>query len=596
MIQIDNLHVHKAREKVIHILKERGYLTKAEDHKHAIGKCYRCKTVIEPYLSPQWYVKIKPLADEAIKAVEQGKTKIIPQNWENTYFEWMRNIKDWCISRQIWWGHQIPAWYCERCNSGKKTEVHGETRFSADARPIVGIEQITECPSCGWKGIFRDNDVLDTWFSSALWPFSTLGWPEKTKELQRYYPTSTLVTGFDIIFFWVARMMMMGLKFMNAVPFHDVYIHALVRDAEGQKMSKSKGNVIDPLVIMDKYGTDAFRFTLAAMAAQGRDIKLAEERIEGYRNFCNKIWNLARFTLMNLENSYQLSAISHQLSIADKWILTRLNHTVRDVTEDLETYRFNDAANSAYQFVWHELCDWYVELIKFDLRGENGEERKKTAQTVLLKILKDSLKLLHPIMPFITEEVWDVLPHEEGDKGQGAWVGSIMQQPFPKTGADYPDAERDMILIMDVIKAIRNIRSEMNVSPALTIEAVCYSSDGSVIRLLETEGRHIKTLSKVSVLKVSAPAGRPENCATAVAGNIEIFIPLKGLINFEEEEKRLKKDIEKIEKELLALERKMSNKEFIEKAPKEVVEKDKARLEELLQKKTKLEQGVGRVK
>ncbi|MDP2682856.1 MAG: valine--tRNA ligase [Deltaproteobacteria bacterium] len=602
MEEITDLHAHKAREKVIHTLKERGFLTKTEDHKHAIGKCYRCRTVIEPYLSPQWYVKVKLLAEEAIKAVEQDKTRIIPEGWENTYFEWMRNIKDWCISRQIWWGHQIPAWYCLKCNKNEIYEVHGEKRFSAKAKPIVSRTEPKECPACKSKDIVRDNDVLDTWFSSALWPFSTLGWPEKVETqnlaspLQRYYPTSVIVTGFDIIFFWVARMMMMGLKFMGDVPFRDVYIHALVRDAEGQKMSKSKGNVIDPLVIMDKYGTDAFRFTLAAMAAQGRDIKLAEERIEGYRNFCNKIWNLARFTLMNLENSYQLLAISHQLSIADKWILTRLNHTVRDVTEDLETYRFNDAANSAYQFVWHELCDWYVELIKFDLRGENGEERKKTAQTVLLKILKDSLKLLHPIMPFITEEVWDVLPHEEGDKGQGAWVSSIMQQPFPKTGVDYPDAERDMILIMDVIKAIRNIRSEMNVSPALTIEAVCYSSDDSVIKLLETEGRHIKTLAKVSGLKISAPAGRPENCATAVAGNIEIFVPLKGLINFEEEEKRLKKDIEKIERELLAVERKMSNKEFIEKAPKEVVEKDKARLEELLQKKMKLEQGVERVK
>ncbi|HKZ46602.1 MAG TPA: valine--tRNA ligase [Thermodesulfobacteriota bacterium] len=602
MAEITGLHAHKARERVIHILKEHGFLAKSEDHKHAVGKCYRCKTVIEPYLSPQWYVKVKLLAEEAIKAVEQDKTRIIPEGWENTYFEWMRNIKDWCISRQIWWGHQIPAWYCLKCNKNEIYEVHGEKRFSAKAKPIVSRTEPKECPACKSKDIVRDNDVLDTWFSSALWPFSTLGWPEKVETqnlaspLQRYYPTSVIVTGFDIIFFWVARMMMMGLKFMGDVPFRDVYIHALVRDAEGQKMSKSKGNVIDPLVIMDKYGTDAFRFTLAAMAAQGRDIKLAEERIEGYRNFCNKIWNLARFTLMNLENSYQLLAISHQLSIADKWILTRLNHTVRDVTEDLETYRFNDAANSAYQFVWHELCDWYVELIKFDLRGENGEERKKTAQTVLLKILKDSLKLLHPIMPFITEEVWDVLPHEEGEKGQVAWVSSIMQQPFPKTGADYPDAERDMILIMDVIKAIRNIRSEMNVSPALTIEAVCYSSDDSVIKLLETEGRHIKTLSKVSGLKISAPAGRPENCATAVAGNIEIFVPLKGLINFEEEEKRLKKDIEKIERELLAVERKISNKEFIEKAPKEVIEKDKARLEELLQKKMKLEQGVGRVK
>src|SRR3990167_807693 len=339
--EIADLHAHKAREKVIHILKEKGLLTKAEDHKHAIGRCYRCKTVIEPYLSPQWYVKVKPLSDEAMKAVEQGKTKIIPQGWENTYFEWMRNIKDWCISRQIWWGHQIPAWYCIKCNKNEIYGVHGEKNFTAKARPVVSRTEPKTCPTCGGKEIVRDNDVLDTWFSSALWPFSTLGWPDRTKELSRYYPTSALITGFDIIFFWVARMMMVGLKFMNDVPFRDVYIHALVRDAEGQKMSKSKGNVIDPLVIMDKYGTDAFRFTLAAMAAQGRDVKLAEERIEGYRNFCNKIWNLARFTLMNIEQRAesgewrkkplsQFSALNSHLSLADKWILTRLNAAIKE--------------------------------------------------------------------------------------------------------------------------------------------------------------------------------------------------------------------------------------------------------------------------
>ncbi len=612
MEEIIGLHAHKARERVIHILKEHGFLTKSEDHKHAVGKCYRCKTVIEPYLSPQWYIKVKPLAEEAIKAVEDGRTRIIPQGWENTYFEWMRNIKDWCISRQIWWGHQIPAWYCLKCNKGEIYEVHGEKRFSAKAKPIVSRTEPKECPACKSKDIVRDNDVLDTWFSSALWPFSTLGWPEKVETqnlaspLQRYYPTSVIVTGFDIIFFWVARMMMMGLKFMGNVPFRDVYIHALVRDAEGQKMSKSKGNVIDPLVIMDKYGTDAFRFTLAAMAAQGRDIKLAEERIEGYRNFCNKIWNLARFTLMNFEGfNSELTGQAHRVSptselpIADKWILTRLNHTVRDVTEDLETYRFNDAANSAYQFVWHELCDWYVELIKFDLRGENGEERKMTAQTVLLKILKDSLKLLHPIMPFITEEIWDVLPHEEGDKGQGSGVSSIMQQPFPKTGADYPDAERDMILIMDVIKAIRNIRSEMNVAPAAQIEVICLCTDNIAIQLLTDNQRYIKGLAKVSNLEIMVGKAHPtrtEDAATAITGNVEIFVPLKGLINFEEERKRLDRDLEKVMKELNGIHKKLSDEKFVARAPKEVVEKDKARLEELLQKKMKLEQGVERVK
>src|SRR3990170_3089786 len=617
MEEIADLHAHKAREKVIHILKERGFLTKAEDHKHAIGKCYRCKTVIEPYLSPQWYVKAGPIVKEAIRAVEEGRTRIVPQGWENTYFDWMRNIKDWCISRQIWWGHQIPAWYCIKCNKDEIYEIEGsevrsqkseekqkinvERFVSAKAKPIVSRTEPKECPACKSKEIIRDNDVLDTWFSSALWPFSTMGWPEKTTELSRYYPTSTLVTGFDIIFFWVARMMMMGLKFMNNVPFRDVYIHALVRDAEGQKMSKSKGNVIDPLVIMDKYGTDAFRFTLAAMAAQGRDIKLAEERIEGYRNFCNKIWNLARFTMMNLQESGVRSQKSEvEYSLADKWILTRLNVTIKEVTEAIEVYRFNDAANSIYQFTWHELCDWYVELIKQDLKGENGNERKKTAEVVLLKVLQDCLKLLHPMMPFITEEVWDVLPRdvEVGSQESSASSGvrSIMQTPFPKAGEDYPDAERNMIRIMDVIRAIRNIRSEMHISPAATIETICYTDDEQTRELLISHEGYIKGLAKVSHLKVSAPAERPENAATAVAANVEIFVPLKDLINFDEEEKRLAKDIEKIIKEVEAVQKKLSNRGFLERAPKEVVTKDQTRVEELLQKKEKLEEGWKRVK
>jgi len=386
---------------------------------------------------------------------------------------------------------------------------------------------------------------------------------------------------------------------MNDVPFRDVYIHALVRDAEGQKMSKSKGNVIDPLVIMDKYGTDAFRFTLSAMAAQGRDIKLAEERIEGYRNFCNKIWNLARFTLMNIQESGVRSQKSEvEYSLADKWILTRLNAAVREVTVALETYRFNDAANSIYQFIWHELCDWYVELIKGDLRGENGEERKKTAQYILVKVLKDSLKLLHPMMPFITEEIWDVLPIEEGARGKGQWAGgkSIMQQPFPKASEDYPDAEKEMNSLMEAIKAIRNIRSEMNIAPSATIEAICYSADATVRALLTSEERYIKTLAKVSDLKISAPADRPENAAVAIAGSVEIFVPLKGLINFYEEEKRLARDLEKVMKDLEGVQRKLSDENFLARAPKEVVEKDKIRVEELLQKKAKLEEGLERIK
>lgn len=570
------------RKKVIEDLKELGLLQKIEKYKINLGHCYRCKTVVEPTESKQWFVKIKPLAEPAIKAVEDGRTRFIPKNWENTYFEWMRNIRDWCISRQIWWGHRIPAWYCEQCDF-----------------ITVSVEEPKVCAKCKSPEIQQETDVLDTWFSSALWPFSTLGWPNDTKELKRFYPTGALVTSFDIIFFWVARMLMMGLKFRNDAPFKDVYIHALIRDAEGQKMSKSKGNVIDPLVMMEKYGTDAFRFTLAAMAAQGRDIKLAEERIEGYRNFANKIWNLARFTLMNLEgfNSHLTSHISH-LSLADKWILTRLNKTIEAVTNGIDEYSFNDAANAVYQFIWHELCDWYIELIKPDLRGDNGEGRKQTAQAVLLNVLQDCLKLLHPFMPFITEEIWATLP---------AAKDSILLSKFPEIGEKtiFKDDEEKMNRLMDVIKAIRNIRSEMNIPPSANIEVICHTADnGGGLLLRDGEG-YIKNLARVSDFRplIDTVRGRlqtsdfkPKDAASAVIGGIEIFVPLKGLINIDEETARLEKEMDKVLKEILGLEKRLSNKDFIAKAPEEVVAKDKARLDELIQKKEKIEQGIKRLK
>ncbi|MBI5681683.1 MAG: valine--tRNA ligase [Deltaproteobacteria bacterium] len=577
------------RKKVVEDLKELGLLQKIEKYKINLGHCYRCKTVVEPTESKQWFVKIKPLAEPAIKAVEDGRTRFIPKNWENTYFDWMRNIRDWCISRQIWWGHRIPAWYCEQCDF-----------------ITVSAEEPEVCEKCKSPEIQQETDVLDTWFSSALWPFSTLGWPNETKELKTFYPTSTLVTSFDIIFFWVARMLMLGLKFMDDVPFRDVYIHALIRDAEGQKMSKSKGNVIDPLVMMEKYGTDAFRFTLAAMAAQGRDIKLAEERIEGYRNFANKIWNLARFTLMSLgvkkSTPQLLNPSTPQLSLADKWILTRLNKTIEDVTKGIDEYSFDHAANAIYQFIWHELCDWYVELIKPDLRGDNGDEKKKDSQMVLLKVLQDSMKLLHPFMPFITEEIWETITSQEsGVRSQGSGK-SIQDTAFPEVDEKtiFKDDEIKMNRLMDVIKAIRNLRSEFNIPPSANIEVICHTEKDDEIELLKSEDAYVKTLTRSSAFGRERHAFHPstlklKDAATAVVGGIEIFIPLKGLIDISEETSRLGKEVEKVMKDISGLEKRLSNEAFVSKAPAEVVEKDKTRFTELTMKKAKIEENIQRL-
>ncbi|MCP3676414.1 MAG: valine--tRNA ligase [Deltaproteobacteria bacterium] len=594
--KIEGLHANKAREKVIHLLKERGFLTKAEDYTHAVGRCYRCKTVVEPHLSPQWFVKAETLAREAIKAVEDGTTTFVPKGWENTYFEWMRNIKEWCISRQIWWGHQIPAWYCTSCNADATYEINGERKFAASAKVIVSREEPDQCPSCGGVEMVRESDVLDTWFSSALWPFSTLGWPDGGGEMERYYPTALLVTGFDIIFFWVARMMMMGLKFMGEVPFATVYIHALVRDMEGQKMSKSKGNVIDPLVIMDQYGTDAFRFTLAAMASQGRDIKLAEERIEGYRNFCNKIWNLARFTLMNLDGFDPSHTPSpSQATLADRWILARLNSATEAVGKGMNEYRFNDVADASYRFVWHELCDWYVEMIKGDLRGseeEGGAERRSDAQATLVNVLRDALKLLHPTMPFITEEIWEALPRDEGGEGECIMVQAV---PVPTEGL-IPEDEADMELIMDIVRGVRNIRSEMNVPPSLSIPLICRVDDDRLSQLIKSGEGYLTPLARLSSLEVSADATTPPDVASAVVGSVELYIPLKGLVDVAGEEKRLLREIEKIEKERGALDNRLSNKEFVANAPEEVVARSRERLKDMTDQRGKLEEALKRVR
>jgi len=569
----------KARGVVVELLNERGYLVKTEDHSHSIGKCYRCKSVVEPLLSPQWFVRTPPLAEPAIKAVEDGRIQFFPKGWENTYFEWMRNIKDWCISRQIWWGHRIPAWFCDDCG------VITVSRTDPEA-----------CPACKGGNLRQETDVLDTWFSSALWPFSTFGWPDRTKALELYYPTSVLVTGLDIIFFWVARMIMMGLHFMKEVPFRHVYIHALIRDAEGQKMSKSKGNVIDPLVMIDQYGTDAFRLTLTAFAAQGRDIKMSPERIEGYRNFANKVWNASRFVFMNLEDGFAPNPepLTRDSSLADRWILSRLNTVAGEIQSSLAEYRFNDAASGLYQFVWHEYCDWYLELSKPALSGEHGSPGRKAAQTALVHVLETALRLLHPIMPFITEEIWQLIPQGVRRKASGERISSIMVAVYPVPENSLIDAgiERDMQMVMDLITALRNIRGEMNIAPSMQMEAIVKVENGELGDHLERSSPLVTALARLSGLRIGVDEKKPKAAATGLIRGAEVYVPLEGVIDLTQERDRLMKEIAKTSKDIEVFAKKLSNKNFVDKAPKEVVEKDTAKLEEFKARRDKLEQGL----
>src|SRR6266568_3757926 len=434
----------EARKRIVEDMQQLGLIERIEPYRHAVGLCYRSKTVVEPLISRQWYVNVKPLAEVATKAVRGRRIKILPRHWVKTYYHWMDNIRPWCISRQLWWGHRIPVWYCD-----------------ADGSVHVSRTDLTECPKCGGP-LRRDPDVLDTWFSSGLWPFSTLGWPDDTPDLRTFYPTNVLITGPDILNIWVAKMAMLGLHFLDEVPFRDVYLHAIVRDAEGQKMSKSKGNVADPVVVMEKYGTDAFRFTLAALAGLGRDIRISEERIEGYRNFANKIWNAARLVLQNLEGYDPALARKGKPSIADRWIVSRLNATTATVRTALDTFRFNDAAMAVYQFLWSEFCDWYLEIAKQSLYKSNDPIERAVTQRTLAETLEVTLRLLHPFMPFISEEIWQRLPHK-GD--------SIMMAPFPKATRRRQDqsAEAEMAPILDDVSAIRTVRSESRISPAATV-------------------------------------------------------------------------------------------------------------------------------
>jgi valyl-tRNA synthetase len=569
----------QCRRNVLNDLEDLGHLEKITDHDLAIGHCYRCKTVVEPYLSKQWFVRIKSLAEEAIKAVKDGRVKIIPSGWENSYFDWMDNIKDWCISRQIWWGHRIPVWYCKGCE-----EI------------IVSRETPAKC-RCGSENLKQDEDVLDTWFSSALWPFSTLGWPDDTYDLKTFYPTSVLITGFDILFFWVARMIMMGLKFMNKQPFDHVYIHALIRDVEGLKMSKSKGNVVDPLKMTEAYGTDAFRFTLAAYAAQGRDIKFNEKRVEGYRHFLNKIWNVSRFISMHTKEGEEVVSVKGiytgdsriALSLADRWILSRLSTVCSEVNESLEDYRFNDSAGILYQFVWHELCDWYVEMIKPELYGDN-EESKRAAISTLVYVFEVALALLHPFMPFISEEVWQQLPLRKK-------VDSLCIRKYPvaEEGIEDKEAEEKMAVIMDAVTGLRSIRGELNISPSLELKALIKTLD-SAKDILNANITYITKLANAKDIEIGKDIHIPKNAATSIKPAMEIFVPVEGLIDVDAEISRLNKELVKTERDLLFVKKKLANEDFRIKAPKAVVEENMSKYEEYKDKLEGIQNNIDKLK
>jgi len=552
-----------ARERIVKDLKKEGLLEKEEDYTHSVGHCYRCGTVIEPLLLDQWFVKMKPLAEKAIQVVENDEIKFYPERWKKVYLNWMYEIRDWCISRQLWWGHRIPVWYCQNCGHVN-----------------VSVEDVKKCEKCGSTDLKQDEDVLDTWFSSALWPFSTLGWPEKTEDLKKFYPTDLLVTGFDIIFFWVARMIMMGEKFMGEKPFHDVYLHQLIRDKYGRKMSKSLGNGIDPLEVINEYGTDPVRFTLAILAAQGRDIKLDVGSFDAYRKFANKIWNAARFVLLNMEDYEKIVLKEEDLKIEDKWILTRLNSTILEISKDLEVYNYDQAARKLYDFFWNELCDWYIEASKNRLNSSGKD--KLVVQNVILQVFDSSLRLLHPFMPYISEELWQKLPIEKDSE-------LLISAKWPESNENYiyPESEEVFLKIMELVKGVRNVKAEMDIPQTqkvdLKYKIVAKNNDfiEKNISLIE----HLAFLKDITQTEV-----KPAKSATAyVDESVEVYIPLGDYIDIDTEKQRLTKKLEKLAKDIELYNKKLSNKNFVEKADPDVVEKTKEDLIESEKKYQKLQ-------
>jgi valyl-tRNA synthetase len=595
----------EAREVIVEDLKEKGFLEKIEPHQLSAGHCYRCHTIIEPYLSKQWFVKMKPLAKPAIEVVKKGKLKFYPKRWTKVYLNWMANIQDWCISRQIWWGHRLPVYYCRDCQK-QANELIAHSSKLIDKKETMNNEQSTmnkhgvivsrikpdKCPTCGSADIYQDEDVLDTWFSSWLWPFATFYWPdiahssqltahsneliskkrERRTDLEYFYPTSVLVTAPEIIFFWVARMIMAGFEFMHKEPFRDVYIHGTVRDIEGKKMSKSLGNIIDPLEIINEYGADALRFSLVSITAQGQDVFLSKERFEQGRNFANKIWNASRFILMNLEPSPIKRDLceffqKEDLDIVNRWILSRFYSVLKDVNKNLDNYKFNEAANMLYGFFWHEFCDWYVELIKPDIKNKQN-------QVVMFKVLEKSLRIMHPFMPFITEEIWQRLPHT----GE-----SIMIEPWPHVQEQMVDkrTEKQAQVIFDIITCIRNLRSSIEIKPEQRVEISVYPHAAAKQNLIRENEGLIKNLARAEVLNILGKSGRPRATISDLVLDVDIYLHFSGLFNIGKELEKIKEKIDEQGKIMVAKEQRIKNPEFLKKAPIDVVEKEKQSILEL---------------
>ncbi len=596
-LTLDGIDRFTARKRIVEMMDERGLLDQIEDHTHMVPHGDRGGVPIEPFLTDQWYVDANTLAKPAIASVREGRTTFVPKNWEKTYFEWMENIQPWCISRQLWWGHQIPAWYgpdgavfverAEEAALKAAAEHFGKPVAVTDRETALAEWKETDGKGGDTISLYRDEDVLDTWFSSALWPFSTLGWPDKTPELARYYQTDVLVTGFDIIFFWVARMMMMGLHFMKEEPFHTVYIHALVRDEKGAKMSKSKGNVIDPLELIDEYGADAVRFTLAAMAAQGRDIKLAASRVAGYRNFATKLWNAARFAEMNecaRTADFDPKAVT---GTVNRWIVVETARTAKAVTEALDTYRFNEAAGALYRFVWNTFCDWHLELAKPIFGGEDEAAKAETRATTAW-VLDRILVMLHPFMPFITEELWQ----RTGENGP-ARETMLIHASWPDFDIEDTGAADEINWLVDMIGAVRSVRAEMNVPPGAEVPLTLVGADDTIRARLETHRAALERLARVKPIDLADAA--PKGTAQIVVGDMTACLTLAGVIDLDAERGRLAKEIDKIEKDVARIDKKLSNEQFLAKAPDEVVEAEREKRDEALQRKEKVEQALSRL-
>ncbi len=567
----------EARRKIIAELEDRRLLLETKEHVHSVGHCYRCQTVIEPYFSTQWFVRMKPLAEKAIAVVKEGKTVFTPQRWTKVYFEWMENIKDWCISRQIWWGHRIPVWYCAQCRSTETAFRQPNSKVYTEPGMIVSVDTPKKCPTCHNVDLVQDPDVLDTWFSSWLWPFSTLGWPKDNADLKYFYPTSTLVTGYEIIFFWVARMIMAGIEFMGKTPFSQVYIHGIVRDETGAKMSKSLGNAVDPINIIDQYGADALRYAIISITAEGQDVYCSKEKFELGRNFANKIWNASRFVAMHRPEkgiSLKTEPSKAALSAADRWILSRLQNTTLKITECIDKSRFQEATNVIYEFFWHEFCDWYLEIVKANID-------EKEVQWVLHRVLETLMRLLHPFMPFITEEIWQSLPHE----GE-----SLMLAEWPKAQKKWldPKIESEIQLVISEIQSIRNVRSAWQINPKDQVQVVVKVNGDKELKMLNDHSTLIAQMAKLSSLKIGQNLVRPKESAVANIGRVETYVILSGLVDIAVERQRISNALSDVERMIKGLEGRLANKEFLNKAPKDIVEKEKQKATELEDRKKRL--------